>query len=289
MNDANFRQLVKLAFAEDLGKRGDVTSRSIFSKERTVARLTAKEGGILCGLDHFEAVFHFKDRLVKVKKLFKDGDAIKKGDLIAILEGKTVSLLEAERTAINFISFLSGIATLTAKCVAVAKKRGDVVLLDTRKTLPGYRTISKYAVLIGGGENHRMGLFDMVMIKDNHIDASGSITKAVARVRKRWSDRFKIEVECRSLDDVAEAIDAKADIIMLDNFSVEDTVITVERWKDQTIFEASGNMDLEKIARYSSTGIQYISSGMLTHSVKAFDFSLTIDNPKSKRSVKGDF
>ena len=276
MNTDNFEKLLELALAEDLLENGDVTSRAIFSSEKTEALLRSKDEGVLAGIDYFRRVFERVDDSIEIEIYRKDGDYLKPGDEIARLKGPTVTILEGERTGINFLSFLSGIATDTHRHVRAASEKGNCVILDTRKTLPGYRNLSKYAVTAGGGRNHRMGLYDMVMIKDNHIDAAGSIANAVSRVREKWGGRFKIEVECRNLEEVREALAQKADVIMLDNMDEKATADAVALREGDVKFEASGNMDLEKIRRYSPLGVDYISIGRLTHSVTAFDFSLVV-------------
>jgi nicotinate-nucleotide pyrophosphorylase (carboxylating) len=275
-NFPEFDVLLNMALAEDLGDAGDVTSDAIFGNEQAEAVLVSKDEGILAGIDFFCAVYQRIDPEVAVKPLAADGRRLSRGDRVAEVSGKTRSILAGERTAINFIAFLSGIATGTDLFVTQAKKYGKTVILDTRKTLPGYRGMSKYAVTQGGGANHRMGLYDMVLIKDNHIDAAGSLSRAVERVRAKWGSRFRIEVECRSLEEVKEALDAKVDIIMLDNMDSETAGKAVRLGKNSLKFESSGDMTLEKIAEYGPIGIDYISVGKLTHSVKAFNFSLLI-------------
>ena len=278
MNDANFDQLLKLALKEDLGDVGDVTSRAIFDDSQIVtAILKSKDSGVLAGLPFFSQVFRKVNKDIVVEKIKQDGDVLKPGDLVAKVTGPVASVLEAERTGINFLSFLSGIASITAEHIAAANDKGHVVILDTRKTLPGYRTLSKYAVTMGGGQNHRMGLYDMVMIKDNHADAAGGITRAVQKVREKWGELYKIEVECRNLKEVREALDCRIDVIMLDNMSPEESKEAVSLRRGDVEFEASGNMDLEKIRKYNTTGVDYISIGRLTHSVEAFDFSLVLE------------
>ncbi len=278
MNDANFDQLLKLALSEDLGDVGDVTSRAIFDDSQIVtALLKSKDSGVLAGLPFFSQVFRKVNKDIVVEKIKEDGDVLKPGDLVAKVTGPVASVLEAERTGINFLSFLSGIASVTAEHIAAANDNGHVVILDTRKTLPGYRTLSKYAVTMGGGQNHRMGLYDMVMIKDNHADAAGGITKAVQKVREKWGELYKIEVECRNIEEVKEALDCRVDVIMLDNMSPEESKEAVALRRGDVEFEASGNMDLEKIRKYNTTGVDYISIGRLTHSVEAFDFSLVME------------
>ncbi|MBN2627951.1 MAG: carboxylating nicotinate-nucleotide diphosphorylase [Spirochaetales bacterium] len=276
MENDNFDKLLELALAEDLLDAGDVTSRAIFTGERTTALLRSKDEGVLAGIDYFRRVFEKVDAGIEMEFYKKDGDRLVPGDEIGRLKGPAVTILEGERTGINFLSFLSGIATETAKHVAASSAKGNCLILDTRKTLPGYRNLSKYAVKAGGGENHRMGLYDMVMIKDNHIDAAGSITEAVSRVRAKWDGKYRIEVECRNLEEVKEALSLKVDVIMLDNMDEKATLDAVALREGDVKFEASGNMDLDKIRRYSPLGVDYISIGRLTHSVRAFDFSLVV-------------
>lgn len=272
-----FDALLELALEEDLADVGDVTSEAIFGDEICDAVLTSKDRGVLAGIELFEGVFRKIDPSVKVTRLRNDGDVLAKGDRVARLSGRTRSLLSGERTAINFLAFLSGIATGTRAYVEAARGRGKAVILDTRKTLPGYRKLSKYAVVVGGGRNHRMGLFDMVLIKDNHIDAAGSLTGAVDRVRDRWKDRFRIEVECRTLDEVREAMKAGVDVIMLDNMDSGTAAQAVALGDGKVLFESSGDMTPERVAEYAPTGVDFISVGKLTHSVKAFDFSMLIE------------
>lgn len=272
MKRKDYIHLIKAALEEDLHATGDVTSQSIFSLEENSFRLISKDSGILCGKEIFEAVFQEVDPEVKVDFKFKDGDKLKPKDEIAIVSGKVSSMLIAERTALNFLSHLSGIATKTAAFVAASN--GKTEILDTRKTLPGYRVMHKYAVKCGGGTNHRMGLFDLVMIKDNHADAAGGITKAVAAVRAKHGEKYRIEVETRNLEEVQEALDNKVDIIMLDNMDNQLTSQAVQLIAGRAKVEASGNMSLERIPGVAETGVDFISIGELTHTVKAFDFSL---------------
>ncbi|MBB6479024.1 carboxylating nicotinate-nucleotide diphosphorylase [Spirochaeta isovalerica] len=276
MKDKYFEKILELALEEDLKEVGDVTSRAIFADDMTTAVLYSKDSGILAGIDFFRQVFIKVDPSLSVTIFKKDGSLLKPGDKVAEISGLTAAVLEAERTAINFLSFLSGIATETDLCVAAAKENGGAVVLDTRKTLPGYRSLSKYAVSVGGGTNHRFGLYDMVMIKDNHIDASGSITAAVGKVRDKWDGAFEIEVECRNLQEVREAVSLGVDRIMLDNMDPNETAQAVALGDGTVSFEASGNMHIEKIKKYSPTGVHFISVGSLTHSVGAFDFTLKI-------------
>lgn len=273
---ARLELLIDLALVEDLDKAGDVSSTSIFEDQTDCYFLLSKDEGIFCGADAISRVCAKVDSTLGVTLFFKDGDEVKRGDLIAKIEGKISSILQAERTAINFISFLSGIATATNQLVK-ANKSGATIL-DTRKTLPGYRLLSKYAVLCGGGQNHRIGLYDMVMIKDNHIDGAGSIENAVNLVRQRWGNKFKIEVETRNLDEVQSALELGVDRIMLDNMDDETMKSATDLIAKRCETEASGNMSVKRISTSALSGIDYISFGSITHSVKAFDFSLRKEN-----------
>lgn len=268
----NLKTLIEMALKEDLLDIGDITSEAIFSDELYSYKLMAKESGILSGIDIFIDVMKYVDSKIEIKKHFNDRDIINRGDIIADVSGPVVSILKAERTALNFISHLSAIATKTS--IFVKRAEGKVIILDTRKTIPGYRELQKYAVNCGGGKNHRMGLYDMVMIKDNHSDAAGGITAAVERVKAKWGDKYKIEVEARNIEEVKEALKCGADRIMLDNMSDTDMENAVEYIAGRAETEASGNMNLQRIKSTSLTGVDYISFGELTNSVKAFDFSL---------------
>ena len=184
--------LIKRALKEDLGKNGDITSNAIFNrKTEAVFTLFSKDEGVLCGIEVFSAVFLYLDKKVQIESFYKDGDFLRKGNVVAKIRGPLVPILTGERSSLNFLSLLSGVATKTAQYVNAVK--GKPIILDTRKTLPGMRKLQKYAVVIGGGKNHRIGLYDMILIKDNHVDAAGSITEAVRRVRKRWGKRFKLK------------------------------------------------------------------------------------------------
>ena len=272
-HDNKCRELVRMALEEDLGSEGDVTSQAVFSDEKGSFLLTAKDHGVLCGTEVFQEVCRQVDETIKAEFFCQDGQSIESQTVIAEISGPVVSVLTAERTAVNFLSFLSGIAT-SARRFADQASSTNAVILDTRKTLPGYRALSKYAVTCGGAENHRHGLYDMVLIKDNHIDAAGSITEAVRRVREIWGDRFAVEVETRNLDEVAQAIACKADRIMLDNMDAELMSRAVALVQGKAEVEASGNMTLQRIEEVGKTGVDFISVGEITHSVKAFDVSL---------------
>jgi len=270
-------ELIKIAFKEDLNEMEDVTSSAIFQNEEDHFYLLAKDTGILCGIEIFEKTFLAVDPEIIIKTDYQDGDKIRSNEIIATIQGKVAAILQAERTALNLLSHLSGIASKTNEFVKLTK--GKTKILDTRKTLPGLRKMQKYAVSCGGGENHRMGLYDMVMIKDNHIDAAGSIGKAVKKIRNKWGNKFQIEVETRNIYEVQQALDSGVDRIMLDNMNLEMMQKAVKLISKRAETEASGNMTLDRISEVSQTGVDYISVGELTHTIKAFDFSL-------KRGIK---
>jgi nicotinate-nucleotide pyrophosphorylase (carboxylating) len=277
MRQGDYAHLVELALREDLGDLGDITSQAIVPDGDCSATLWSKDTGVLAGEEVFAAVFRAVDPEVSVTFGLHDGAQLSNGAPVASVRGRTHSILSAERTAINFLAFLSGIATATRNLVTLARLTGKAEIFDTRKTLPGWRALSKYAVTVGGGRNHRLGLYDMVLIKDNHIDAAGSISAAVRRARDRWGSRFPLEVECRNETEVNDALAAGADIIMLDNTDPEKMRREVLTVNGRVMVEASGNMTAETIPAVSATGVDYISVGALTHSVRSFDFSLKVD------------
>jgi nicotinate-nucleotide pyrophosphorylase (carboxylating) len=277
MREGDFLPLIDLALREDLGNLGDVTSKAVTPDQDRTACLWSKGEGVLAGETVFAAVFTRVDPRVKTEFHLHDGGKLSKGDKIATVTGRALSILSAERTAIDFIGLLSGIATKSRRFASLAASSGKAVILDTRKTIPGLRALSKYAVSVGGCRNHRQGLFDMVLIKDNHVDSAGSVTAAIESARKMWRARFPIEVECRNLTEVSEALQAGADILMLDNMSAEDCAKAVGLVGGKAKTEASGNMTEEKIREYSAAGVDFISVGALTHTVESFDFSLKIE------------
>ncbi|MDA8423453.1 MAG: carboxylating nicotinate-nucleotide diphosphorylase [Nitrospiraceae bacterium] len=273
--DYNLKKLIEHALSEDIGP-GDITSETtIRPGSVSIAVMLAKQDLVLAGLEVARAVFHTLDPTIQWTSALKDGDRVKAGAEIAKLSGNTRALLAAERVALNLLQHLSGIATLTAKYVEQVKGLKAEVL-DTRKTLPGLRQLEKYAVKIGGGRNHRFGLYDGVLIKDNHIKASGSITKAVENARKAAHHLLKIEVETSSLDEVREARLARAEIIMLDNMPLDMMREAVALIAGKALVEASGNVTLETIRAIAETGVDFISSGSLTHSAPAADISMKI-------------
>ena len=270
--------MIRLALAEDV-RTGDVTSAwTIPENQNQHARLIVKEDGVLAGLPIIELVFNELKANVNVVLHKQDGDCVKKGDLIAELSGSTRELLTGERTLLNFIQQLSGVATV-AHVFQEALKGGKTKVLDTRKTLPGFRTLQKYAVRVGGGSNHRMGLFDMVLVKDNHIAAAGGVLEALEVVKKNNAENLMVEMEVESLEDLKKLLHKGVDVIMLDNMSNEMMAEALEIIKesgDKVLVEGSGNMTLERAKEISTLGLDYISVGALTHSVKALDISMRI-------------
>jgi nicotinate-nucleotide pyrophosphorylase (carboxylating) len=272
--DYSLKELIETALEEDIGA-GDVTSEATIPAEATSeAIMLAKQHLVLAGIEVSRAVFLSLDPTIKFIPFAKDGDIVHAGTEFAHLSGNTRALLAGERVALNLLQHMSGIATLTARYVAKLKGLKTKVL-DTRKTLPGLRRLEKHAVRMGGGRNHRMGLYDMVLIKDNHIKASGSITKAVASAQTK-SGALRIEVETKTLDEVREALAAKADIIMLDNMSIDAMREAVSLIAGRALVEASGNVTLETVRQIAETGVDFVSSGSLTHSAPAADISMKI-------------
>ena len=263
------------ALKEDM-PLGDITTDNIISEvEVSKAEFLAKQDAVIAGLDIAKYVFELLDNSVVFKALVKDGDKVKKGDIIAEVSGSTRALLKGERTALNFLQRLSAIATMTDRYVI--KVQGlPVKIADTRKTTPGLRLLEKYAVSAGGGSNHRFSLSDGVLIKDNHIAAAGGITNAVERVRESIPHTVKIEVEVESMEEVQEALDCKADIIMLDNMSTQQMAEAVRLINKRALVEASGNMTEETIYDVALTGVDIISIGKLTHSANSIDISMNI-------------
>ncbi len=276
MNELNFFGLtdfIRNALSEDIGT-GDITTITTIDKnKRAHGRYIAKEDGILCGIDIVAAVYREVDPSIELIRHFNDGDKIKKGDVIAEVKGNAVNLLTGERVGLNLLQHMSGIATRTSEAIsAVAGTNAKIA--DTRKMTPGLRVLEKYAVRCGGGTNHRFNLADGILIKDNHIVAAGSITNAVKSARKNAPHTLKIEVEVETIEQLNEALDAGADIIMLDNMSVEMMSEAVKIVNGRAVLEASGNMGDRNLAEVASSGVDLISIGALTHSVRALDISL---------------
>ncbi len=265
---------IRRALAEDIGP-GDATTDSIIPADAlSSGRIIAKQQGVVAGLDVAAAVFRTVDRRVTVTPLAAEGDRVDKRQTLATVSGPVRALLTAERTALNFLGRMSGIATLTRAFVdAVAGTRA--VILDTRKTAPGLRLIDKLAVARGGGQNHRIGLYDMILIKDNHIDYAGSLVEAVRRARAAHSG-LEIEVEARTLDDVRAALDCGVERILLDNMTIDAMREAVKLTAGRAKLEASGNVTLETVRAIAETGVDYISSGALTHSARVLDVSFDL-------------
>lgn len=268
--------IIKKALAEDINYLDTATAYVIPEDAVTTAKFVSKAEGVLCGIDVAMRVFTLLDPDCRYTVCKKDGDKINKGDVIAVMEGKASMLLQGERTALNLLQHMSGIASATNECVEKVKGT-NVSIADTRKTLPGLRALQKYAVTCGGGKNHRYNLSDCAMLKDNHIDAGGGITATVKKLREKIGHTVKIEVETRNMDEVKEAVSAGADIIMLDNMTADEMKEAVIYIDGRALTEASGNITAENIREKAASGIDIISMGALTHSVKAFDISMRID------------
>lgn len=275
MNKILLDKIIVQALEEDLAW-GDITTESTVPIDKICkADLVAKQDMILCGIDVFERVMHTLDKTITVSKYFKDGDRVI-NTKIAQIDGNARSILSAERVALNLLQKMSGIATQTFNIVN--KLNDTVAIADTRKTTPCLRMLEKYAVKVGGGSNHRFNLSDGVLIKDNHINASGGITNAVNSARKNIPHTIKIEVETETIEQVKEALDCKADIIMLDNMDIKTMKEAVKIINKKAVVEASGNMGDKDLLEVASTGVDIISIGALTHSVKSADISLKFVN-----------
>jgi nicotinate-nucleotide pyrophosphorylase (carboxylating) len=283
LDGKEIERLISTVLREDIGP-GDITSQAVVDPNlKGTAVIQAKEKGILAGIKIAKKVFEKTDPNLKFTPFFKDGDRIKPQQKIASIKGSIRSILKGERTALNFLQQLSGVATYTSRFVDKVKGT-SVKILDTRKTVPNLRALQKYAVRLGGGKNHRMGLFDMVLIKENHIKAAGGISEAIKKAKsfssKRIKDKkLKIEVETKTLKQVEEAVRMGVDIIMLDNMSLSQIkkAIKIIRLLDEKIkIEVSGEIDLNRVKQIARAGVDFISVGALTHSAKALDFSLKV-------------
>lgn len=272
----DFTRLIELALEEDFGTQGDVTSLATIPHDQHIhARIMAKAGGVVAGIAVISQVYQLIDPSIGVKLLLNDGERVSAGTVLAEISGSAQKILSGERTIINFLQHLSGIATLT-RCFVDAVAHTKAIILDTRKTTPAWRKLEKYAVQMGGAHNHRTGLYDMVLIKDNHIDGAGSIEAAVGRVRDEFGAQYPIEVEVKNLDELETALSLNVDRIMLDNMDLAAMRQAVERTAGKIPLEASGNVSLERIRAIAETGVDFISIGALTHSVPVFDFSLRL-------------
>ena len=282
MNKSGFnidaiKPVIDYALKEDIGD-GDITTNSLIPIDlKAKATMIAKSSGVIAGLSVAEYVFRTLSSDITWNTFVNDGDKISRGDVILEVSGSYRALLTGERVALNFLQRMSGIATMTANYVEVLRDF-KTKILDTRKTVPGLRLLDKYAVMTGGGTNHRIGLYDMVLIKDNHIKIAGGITKAVAQVKKNLPDGIKIEVETTTVEEVLEALAARVDIIMLDNMNNIIMAECVKIIDGKAKVEASGNMTIERLNEVAATGVDFISIGALTHSVTAFDISMNIES-----------
>ena len=265
--------VIKRAISEDINYIDVATDYLLDENEKSKAKFIAKADGVLCGIEVAMRVFSLLDEEFTYTLYQKDGKNIKKGDIIAEIEGRTIYLLKGERTALNLLQHMSGIATLTNECVKQIEGT-EATIADTRKTLPGLRSLQKYAVTCGGGKNHRYNLSDCAMLKDNHIDAKGGITPAVKALREKIGHTVKIEVETRTLEEVKEALSAGADIIMLDNMDNDTMAEAVKIVNKKALLEASGNLTPERLRSVALLGVDILSIGALTHSVTAFDISM---------------
>ena len=264
---------IRLALKEDITSE-DISTNAVYKNDRLAEiSLFSKEEGILAGLDVFKRVFELLDNSVEFTEYKKDGDNLLNKDLILKIRANVKTILSAERTALNYLQRMSGIATYTQKMVEALDDK-NILLLDTRKTTPNMRIFEKYAVRVGGGYNHRYNLSDAIMLKDNHIDAAGSITEAIKLAREYSPFIKKIEIEVEDLNGVEEAVKAGADIIMLDNMDIETTKKAIKIINKKAIIECSGNVDINNINRFKGLEIDYISSGAITHSAKILDLSL---------------
>lgn len=274
------REHIRQAIEEDLG-RGDITTEVLFDSNRKAqAKIIAKQKLVLAGLDVAHKVFTHLDCHLTWRPTHKDGEVVPKGDVVVHLVGRAEAILKGERVALNFLQWLSGIATLTRQFVDKVEGTG-VRILDTRKTTPTWRAIEKYAVRMGGGNNHRIGLFDRYLIKNNHIALTGSVSKAVQQVLARRKNGVPVEVEVKTLDELKEALKFPVDIILLDNFSPAQVKEAVSMGGGKVKFEASGGITLDNVRAYAETGVDFISVGALTHSAPAVDLSLQAEGVKS--------
>lgn len=268
--------ILKRSFREDIGS-GDLTTIYCVPSEKSGSgRLIAKEEGVMAGVDIAIKAFSYLDRAVRGSKFFTDGQKVNRGDIIMQVDGPLQAILSSERVALNLLQRLSGIATQTALWAEEIKEY-PAKLTDTRKTTPGLRILEKYAVQVGGGNNHRLALDGGIMIKDNHIAAAGGIEKAVEAARDKVPFTLRIEVEVTNLDELEEALAAGVDIIMLDNMNTETMCRAVEISAGRVLLEASGNVTFKRLKEIAATGVDYISCGALTHSVKALDFSFLLN------------
>ena len=287
LNKKKVIPIITRALSEDIG-RGDVTTRLIVpSQAKVTAEIIVKQKAVICGMDVLKWVFAQIDSSIRFKALVSDGARVKPNKKVALLEGPARAILTAERTALNLLGYLSGISTLTSKFVEKAGP-GKVKIVDTRKTLPGLRYLAKYAVRTGGGFNHRMGLYDQILVKDNHLKIAGlklRIKSLIKKIKNEKPKNMKLEVEVKNLKEFREALEAQPDIIMLDNMKLTDIRKMIKlkgRSKQRPLIEVSGNVSLKNVSQIAKVGPDIISIGSLTHSVESIDVSLNISNSRLK-------
>ncbi|MDI3256791.1 MAG: carboxylating nicotinate-nucleotide diphosphorylase [Kyrpidia sp.] len=291
LDEREVREVVERALQEDVG-HGDMTTRHVVPDGvRARGSFRAKGSGVIAGLPVARCVFKTLDDALEFRSLVREGESVGPGQVIALVEGPAAPILTGERVALNLLQRLSGIATKTAKFVELVRYY-HARITDTRKTTPGLRALEKYAIRVGGGYNHRFGLFDAVLIKDNHIALAGGVKQAIMAVRRGVPHTMKIEVEVESFEQIEEALEVKADIIMLDNMTVEQMKEAVERINGRAVVEASGGVTEENVVDIAKTGVDYISVGALTHSAVALDISLDLegvgpDSSESRIDVSG--
>lgn len=274
--DWNIQELIKRALQEDIGHQDITTENLVDADQRSRGVFYAKASGIVAGIQVAQQVFRCLDNDIEFSIMKNDGDGILPGDVLAVAEGKTRTLLIGERVALNFLQRLCGIATRTRRMVDLIRyEKAEIV--DTRKTTPGLRCLEKYAVSVGGGRNHRFGLYDGAMIKDNHIKAAGGIPKAITALRSRIPHTIRIEVEVENLDQLQEALEARADIILLDNMDIDTLRQAVEITAGRALLEASGGITEDTLVEVAKTGVNFISVGALTHSVSSLDISFDLE------------
>ncbi len=275
MNPVELRRILQDAFLEDIGA-GDLTSETLFPNDLQGSGIfSAKENGTIAGLSFIEKGYRLLEETISVDLYIRDGDRVEKGDKLAYVEGPVGTLLTGERVILNLLQHASGVATTTRRAVDLLDS-DHTRICDTRKTLPGYRMIDKYAVRCGGGYNHRMGLYDGVILKDNHIAQTGSISRAVRVIREQQGPMVNVEVEVESVEQVREAVEAGADAIMFDNCSPDEVKDFIQEVPDEIVTEVSGGIDFETLPGYRDTDVDYVSMGMLTHSFEALDISFNV-------------
>lgn len=275
LNQFYVDNLIKTALLEDINYVDITTDYLIPEEQENEAKFLAKADGVLCGIEVALRVFTLIQPDFQYEVFIHDGEEVKKGDIIAKIKGKTRTILKGERTALNLLQHMSGISSMTNRIVKIVEGT-NASIADTRKTLPGMRSLQKYAVTVGGGKNHRFNLSDAAMLKDNHVDAGGGITNAVTKLRTKLGHMAKVELEVRTLDELREALSVDVDVIMLDNMDNDTMREAVKIADDKALLEASGGITEETIRGVAETGVDIISIGALTHSVKAFDISLKI-------------